>query len=185
MQTLAANLASNVRRLRAERDLSQQRMAEISGVPRPTWASLETGAANPTLAILSKVAAALQVSIEELITAPLNDVQLIPASQVRARKKQGAILRPLLPVELPGFEISRLELAPDGHMVGVPHTSGTREYLNCETGSVKLVANGEHWVLTAGDMLVFRGDQRHSYHNENSRHISVAVSIVCFALRSD
>ena len=34
-----------------------QRMAALSGIPRPTWASLESGDANPTLAVLTRAAA--------------------------------------------------------------------------------------------------------------------------------
>lgn len=49
---VATNLAGNIRKLREERGLSQQRMADLSGMPRPTWASLESGSANPTLAVL-------------------------------------------------------------------------------------------------------------------------------------
>jgi transcriptional regulator with XRE-family HTH domain len=51
MNDLRANLGSNVRRLREARGLSQQRIAQLSDIPRPTWASLESGAANPTLAV--------------------------------------------------------------------------------------------------------------------------------------
>ncbi|MCH8335188.1 MAG: hypothetical protein IIC61_04765 [Proteobacteria bacterium] len=36
-------------------------------------------------------------------------------------------------------------------------------------------------VTDPGDMLVFRGDQRHSYHNLDTKRISVAISVVCFA----
>ena len=51
MVDLRRNLADNVRRLREAHRMSQQRMADLSGLPRPTWASLESGAANPTLTI--------------------------------------------------------------------------------------------------------------------------------------
>ncbi len=181
MEGLRSNLGANVRRLREARDLSQQRMAELSGMPRPTWASLESGGANPTLMVLARAATVLQVSIEELISAPRTAARLLRAGEVRARTRQGATIRPLLPEELPGTEISRMELVPGGHMVGVPHTAGTREYLTCERGRIELVASGEHWVLKPGDMLVFRGDQRHSYHNRDPKRFSVAISVVCFA----
>lgn len=181
MEDLRANLSANVRRLREARDLSQQRMAEISGIPRPTWASLESGAANPTLAVLTSAATALQVSIEELISAPRATVRLLRADQVRTRNRQGAKLRPLLPEDISGLDISRMELSPGGHMVGVPHTAGTREYLTCERGRIELVASGERWTLEAGDMLVFRGDQPHSYHNLDAKRATVAISVVCFA----
>lgn len=181
MDDTARHLAENVRRLREMRGLSQQRIATLCGVPRPTWASLESGSANPTLAVLSRVAAALQVSIEELIGAPRTSARLFRAGEIRQRKRQGARLRPLIPEAIPGLEISRMELAPGGHMIGVPHTPGTREYLSCERGIIQLIASGERWSLEAGDMLVFRGDQRHSYRNEDAAVPAVAVSVVCFA----
>jgi transcriptional regulator with XRE-family HTH domain len=178
---LRANLAGNVRRLREARGLSQQRMARLSGIPRPTWASLESGGANPTLAVLSRAAAALQVSIEELVGPPRTAARLFRAAEVRERRRQGGILRPLLPEAIPGLDISRMEIAPGGHVVGVPHTPGTREYLTCERGRIRLVASGERWELAPGDALVFRGDQRHSYHNPDPRRPALAITVVCFA----
>ncbi len=183
MDDLQKNLGGNIRRLREAHGLSQQRMAELSGIPRPTWASLESGAANPTLAVLSKAAVALQVSIEELVGAPRTEVQHFKAADIRVRKRQGVSIRPLVPEPITGLEIIRMQLDPGGRMIGVPHTSGTREYLTCEQGRIELIVSGEHWLLATGDMIVFRGDQQHSYHNPDSTNESVAISVVCFAGR--
>jgi transcriptional regulator with XRE-family HTH domain len=181
MDDAAANLAANLRRLREARGLSQQAMAGLSGIPRPTWASLESGGANPTLAVLKRAASALQVSIEELIGPPRTAARLFPAAEVASRRRQGALLRPLLPETIPGLDISRMELAPGGRLSGIPHTPGTREYLTCERGRIELIASGERWELGAGDALVFRGDQRHAYRNLDARAPAVAISVVCFA----
>ncbi len=161
--------------------MSQQRMADLSGLPRPTWASLESGAANPTLNVLSKAAQALQVSIEELVGAPRNEIEYIRAADVKERRRQGARIRPLVPEALAGLEFSRMELEPSGRMAGVPHTPGTREYLTCESGRIELIVAGDHWLLEPGDMLVFRGDQLHSYRNPDARKKTIAISVVCFA----
>ena len=123
---------------------------------------------------------ALQVSIEELVGAPRTEVQHFRAADIHQRSRQGARIRPLVPEAISGLEISRMEFAPKGHLVGVPHTPGTREYLTCERGRIELRAAGERWSLETGDMLVFRGDQRHSYHNPDGR-IAVAIAVVCFA----
>jgi transcriptional regulator with XRE-family HTH domain len=181
MSEIKRNLAENIRRLRESRSLTQQQLANLSGIPRPTWASLETGAANPTLTVLSKAASAFNVSIEELVGPPRSEFNFIPAANVRQRKHHGACVRPLVAEAIPGLEITRTELEPGGSMVGIPHKTGTREYLTCERGRVELVAGGEHHVLNEGDMLVFRGDQRHSYINPDKRRKSVSVSVVCFA----
>ena len=153
MDGLQKNLADNIRRLREAHGLSQQRMAELSGIPRPTWASLESGAANPTLVVLSKAAVALQVSIEELVGAPRTEIQHFRAADIRERRRQGVTVRPLIPEAIAGLEISRMQLDPGGRMIGVPHTNGTREYLTCERGRIELIVSGEHWVLETGDMI--------------------------------
>ena len=176
-----SNLAPNVRRLREARGASQQRMATLSGMPRPTWASLESGSANPTLGVLTRAAAALQVSIEELIGPPRTACRRFAARDIPIRRRGDGRLRALLPEAIPGLEVARMEIDPGGQVAGVPHTPGTREYLTCEQGRIELVASGERFELGAGEVLVFRGDQRHSYRNPDPRRPAVAISVVCFA----
>jgi quercetin dioxygenase-like cupin family protein len=65
-------------------------------------------------------------------------------------------------------------------MAGVPHTPGTREYLTCERGSVELAVAGERYTLAEGDVVTFRGDQRHGYHNPG-KVVAVAYSVIAFA----
>ncbi len=177
---LATNLADNLRGLREARGLTQQQMAKIAGVPRPTWSNLESGSANPTVAVLVKVANAIQVRVEELIGPPRATATLFPAASLPTRKRGKVTVRKLLPEPLAGLEIERMELAPGGTMTGVPHTPGTREYLTCERGTVTLSAAGQSWCLAAGDVVAFRGDQKHSYRN-TGRSAAVAYAIVAFS----
>lgn len=165
MDDLASRLAANLRELRERRGHTQQQMARIAGVPRATWANLESGSGNPTLHVLHRVAGALQVSIEELLSTPPARCQLYPAGKLPVRRRGMAELRKLLPDSIPGMEIDRMELPPGGRMPGVPHTPGTREYLTCEQGQITLLVEGERFVVGTGDVVVFEGDQRHSYLN--------------------
>jgi len=65
-------------------------------------------------------------------------------------------------------------------MTGVPHTPGTREYLTVEQGTIELRVSGESYVLAEGDVVMFRGDQRHAYRNLHTR-ASIAYSVIAFA----
>ena len=85
------HLAENIKQLREARGLTQERAARVSGVPRPTWATLESGSANPTLAVLIKVAGALQVSIEELIGPPRSTGKLFRAHEIRTRTRGSVV----------------------------------------------------------------------------------------------
>jgi XRE family transcriptional regulator, regulator of sulfur utilization len=176
----ADNLARNLLQLRAARGATQQQLARLAGVPRPTWANLESGAANPTLSVLMKVAAALQVSVEELIAPPRASARHVPAASVPVKQRGGVLIRKLLPEPIAGMEMDRLELPPGASMTGVPHTPGTREYLTCESGTIELTASGERYQLEPGDVVVFRGDQKHGYRNPG-RARAIAYSVVALA----
>ncbi|HEU0203694.1 MAG TPA: helix-turn-helix transcriptional regulator, partial [Burkholderiaceae bacterium] len=121
---LGTRVAANVKQLREARGLSQEQMAKIAGLPRATWTHLESGAANPTLAVLHRAAAALQVTIEELLATPHVGGELFRREALRTRTQGQARVRRLLPHAIPGMEMDRIELPPGGRMPGVPHTPG-------------------------------------------------------------
>jgi transcriptional regulator with XRE-family HTH domain len=177
---IAAHLARNLKSLRDARGLTQLQMAKLSGLPRATWANLESGAGNPTLAVLHRAAAALQVSIEELISTPHGAVRFHASGSLPARTRGAVTLKRLLPDPIPGMELDRMALPPGARMTGVPHTPGTREYLTCERGELRLAVAGETWTLAPGDVVSFRGDQRHSYANPG-RELAVGYSVVILA----
>jgi transcriptional regulator with XRE-family HTH domain len=176
-EDLSGRLARNIRSLREGRGASQVELAKLAGVPRATWGNLESGAGNPTLQVLYRVANALSVSLEELLAAPRSSARHYPAAALPAKLRGAVRVRKLLPDPLPGMEFDRMELPAGTRMTGIPHTPGTREYLACEVGEIALVASGERYLLQRGDVVVFRGDQRHSYENPGQR-LAVGYSAV-------
>jgi quercetin dioxygenase-like cupin family protein len=157
--------------------MTQEQMSRISSIPRPTWANIESGASNPTLSVLVKVANALQVPVEELIGPPRAVVKLYKAETLAVSVRGRVKLRKLLPDVIAGLEIDRMEFPGGAYMAGVPHTPGTREYLTCESGAIQLSVAGESWELKPGDVVVFRGDQKHGYRNPGTQ-TAVAYSVV-------
>lgn len=65
---LLANLARRIRTLRAQRGMTRKQLAEQSGVSVPYLARVEGGVGNVSLALLHKLASALNVSIEALLS---------------------------------------------------------------------------------------------------------------------
>jgi quercetin dioxygenase-like cupin family protein len=130
--------------------------------------------------VLTLVANALSVRLEELLGPPKASARLVRAAELPTRQRGQVSVRRLLPESMPGLDLERMELAAGARMTGVPHTPGTREYLTCERGEVVLSAAGQQWSLQPGDVVVFRGDQKHGYHNPG-RNIAVAYSVIAFA----
>lgn len=164
-ESASSNLANSLRQLREIRGLTQRQLAALAEVPRPTLANLESGSANPTLHVLLRLAGALQVSLDELVSPPRAMARHYRAAELPTELRGQVAVRALLPDHLPGVLVERLEIPQRAGMRGSPHKPGTREYLACESGRVQLSASGQTWALEPGDVVVFRGDQKHGYRN--------------------
>jgi transcriptional regulator with XRE-family HTH domain len=80
--------ASNVRRLRAERGLSQEEVAHLAGIDRTYVSALERGVYAASLDVLEQIAAALDVEPAELLTTLRKGSQ--PAKSPRGKKARGS-----------------------------------------------------------------------------------------------
>ena len=71
-------LAANLRRLRIARRLSLSELARATGMSKATLSSVESGRSNPTVETLAALAAALRVSLGELLEEPpLDEVRIV------------------------------------------------------------------------------------------------------------
>lgn len=57
----------NIRRIRREKELSQEKLAELAGLDPKTIIQIEGGRRNPTLGSLQKIAKALKVDLIDLL----------------------------------------------------------------------------------------------------------------------
>ncbi|AKJ31424.1 helix-turn-helix domain-containing protein [Caldimonas brevitalea] len=178
----SAHLARNLTSLRHARRLTQDALATASALPRSTIANLESGEANPSLAVLVKVAGALGVPIDELLAAPRAKVRKWSARDIGVRVRgRGVTERDLLPEPVPDEMMSVMDFEPGGVLGGTPHLPGTREFFTCLDGRVTLFVAGESYELDSGEVLAFPGNVRHSYQNPDAQRPARGVSVVVFA----
>ena len=178
----ASHLARNLASLRHTRSLTQDALAKAAAVPRSTIANLESGAGNPSLVVLVKVAAALGVPIDELLASPRAMVRRWPASEVATRQKgRGVSIRELVPEPVPDEMMEVMDFEPGAVMGGTPHLPGTREFFTCLDGRVNLMVAGTRYELAEGDVLAFPGNQPHSYQNADAQLPARGISVVVLA----
>ena len=177
--TVSAYLAHNLSMLRQQRNMSQQQLSQRAGIPRSTITHMESGDGNPSLNNLCKLAAALNVGIEELLSRPRNAVTLLRAADIPVLSRAAGKVRvhKLMPDKVRGIEIDRVEIKPNSTMGGKPHIGGSKEYLMTLAGELVVSVAGEDHTVRAGDVLAFPGDQRHSYRNPSSKRAE-ALSVV-------
>jgi|SRR5690606_813153 len=143
----STRLAANIKRLREEAGLSQKGLAELSGVPRPTIAHLESGQANPTLSVVMKVAAALCVNIDGLMEegeAPI--VLLSPRALPTQRTSRVRRVKVLSAGTLRDPEMERITVKAGGR-VRVAASSRSRALVLCERGEFSIVAGPQNAQL--------------------------------------
>ncbi len=172
-------LAINLLALRKKKGLSQNQLSERADIPRSTITHMESGEGNPSLTNLCKLAAALSISIEELLSRPRNECTLLKATKVPVLNRSSGKVRvhKLMPDAVRGIEIDKLEIQGNSSMSGRPHLLGSKEYLMTLTGEIIASVDGDDYTVGAGDVLAFPGDQRHGYRNRKSRP-AVALSVV-------
>ena len=61
-------LAQNIKKLRLKKALSQEKLARLANIANATLIKIESGAAKePTITTVTKIAVALEISIDELV----------------------------------------------------------------------------------------------------------------------
>lgn len=179
LENSAKYLALNLSTLRKKRGLSQAQLAARSDLPRSTISHFESGTGNPSLQNLIKLSASLQISIEELLSAPHSDIRITKSDKVPVQVRQNgqAQIYKLLPANLTGTEFDRIELTTNGRMAGVPHLDGTKEFFICQEGEIQISVSGQKFLLASGDVLSFQGNQPHSYVNKGKTK-AIGFSVV-------
>jgi transcriptional regulator with XRE-family HTH domain len=136
----STRLAGNMKRLREQAGLSQQALAEQSGVPRPTIAHLESGQANPTLNVVLRVASALGVTIDGLVDpgeAPI--VVYSPRTLPTERTSRLRRVKIMASSQVREPEIERITVKAGGR-IHVRASSSAPAVLVCERGEFSILS---------------------------------------------
>lgn len=177
-----------VRALRDAMGLSLRDLAERSGVSAPMLSQVERGETSPTLAVATKIAAGLDLTLSQLLRLDESPhVVVTPAGNRRTVRRDGHTVEELTP-PLPGqrADVSLHALAP-GAGTGGPgdppmHEPGSRETAFVLEGGITLFVDGDRHALAAGDSVTFDADLPHHFENEGDESARM-VAVIAAGLR--
>ncbi|MFB9948465.1 helix-turn-helix domain-containing protein [Rhizobium puerariae] len=167
---ITTRTGQNLRRLRTRRGYSLDRLAKIAGVSRAMLGQIETGKSSPTLSILSKIAAALDIPCAALI-ADRESSPIICITRARSKilsSSEGRFqTRALFPFEGERkVEFYELRISPHHAENADAHHPGTVENLVVAQGTVEIIAGRQPpHILGEGDAILFEADVPHIYRN--------------------
>ncbi|ROO88981.1 XRE family transcriptional regulator [Actinocorallia herbida] len=154
-------VAGNVRRIRLARGMSLRELAETTGVSKALLSQIERGVANPTIDVLSRVAAALGESFVELARPRMAGPEVLRAEPgVRAEQAVRTLFGSW---ERRRFEISEGYIPPGTRSVKNAHGPDTVEYAYLVSGSVTVAAGDWSVELAPGDAIRFGAEHDHVY----------------------
>ena len=86
------NLQNTIKRVRLEKGMTQQELADMTGISRPNIARLETSEKNPTVATLEKVCSALGIEIGAVMEKPAAPVDYGTIMDGYIREQQASLV---------------------------------------------------------------------------------------------
>ena len=162
-------MGRNLKRLRRRRGHSIERLARLSGVSRAMISQIELGRSVPTIALLWKLARALEVPFAALTseTGAGGTVVLRGSKAKTLTLADGAFTsRALFPFDSERrVEFYQLTLAGHGVEIAQPHAAGTVENLVVAVGEIEIDVAGAVHRLQPDDAILFEADVPHSYRN--------------------
>ena len=162
-------VAENIKRIRKSKKLSLERTAALSGVSRSMLSQIERGEANPSVAILGKLAEALKVPAEILLE---NDdfISLLLSREpdnIPKRLDGGKVLlRPSMPYDgVTRQESFFLDLYISAHYRPELSGPGCVCHAPVMSGTVSLTAEDQEFQLMERDALRFAADRPYAFVN--------------------
>ncbi|MBM3667534.1 MAG: helix-turn-helix domain-containing protein [Actinobacteria bacterium] len=187
-ETNGPEVGARVKALREAMDLSLRDLAERSGVSAPMLSQVERGETSPTIAVASRIASGLDLSLSQLLRLDEGrHVVITRSNQRRTRRRRGHVVEELSP-PLPGqrADVSIHTLgagAATGDADDPPvHEPGSRETAVVLEGAIDLFIDGERHELADGDSVTFDADLPHHFEN-NGKSDTRLFAVVAAGLR--
>jgi XRE family transcriptional regulator, regulator of sulfur utilization len=158
-------VAANMRRARLVRGMSLRDLSAGTGLSTALLSQIERATANPTIAALTRIARAVDLTFAELIRAEVTQPHVVRADPTIPGVARARMLFSMM--ERRRFEVHEGELPAHQEGVSSEHGRGSVEYGYVVSGAVTATVDGRTYVLEAGDAIEFSGSMSHSYSTDS------------------
>lgn len=171
-------IASNLKRIRTERQLSLGKLSEICGVSKVMLGQIERGESNPTINTIWKIAGGLKVPYTALIDEPIKNNILIKKEDSMKQESSDNNYRVYCYFASSvnrNFELFTVELDGNSSYESNSHGEKTQEYIIVYNGQLSLTVDNTNYILNVGDSIVFDASKPHSYSNLHDDMVQMAL----------
>lgn len=160
-------VSTRIRERRQDRRLSLDRLAALADVSKGMLVQIENGQANPSIATLCKVAAALGASVADLVqVSGQHPAEVLPAGAPRLlwRGPKGGSATLLVGSAGPDMlELWSWQLCAGERYDAPAHPQGTEELIHVVRGRLALIFGDVSYIIESGGSAVAHTDRPHAY----------------------
>lgn len=164
-------ISNNLKRLRAERNLSLSALSELSGVSKVMIGQIERGESNPTINTIWKIAHGLKVPYTYIIDEHVTENILVERDSITCQcsdDKKYRIYPYFSMSPNRNFELFTAEIDAHSSYYSKGHLEKSNEYILVFQGEVLLEIDNTTYKLKDGDCLQFDSSNPHSYINDSN-----------------
>jgi len=177
-------VANRIRSWRKEKKLSLDELSRRASVSKGMLVEIEKGTANPSIAILCKLAAALGASVADIVNVssePLVHIIEEEAIPMLWQGPQGGYARLLAGTAGPDMiELWQWEMQPGERFTSPGHPAGTFELLHVNEGVLTLTVEETVTQISHGASAVAKTEAAHGYANEGDTVLRFTMTVAEF-----
>jgi len=181
-------LGEVIRRIRRDKGLTLQQVADITGLSVPYLSQVENDQGNPTLLSLRRIAAALETSVFSLMAQDeLNEpTSVLIRAGKRTRMEVPDFQYAAYELLTSSFQSARIqavlgELAPGGSSCEEPMSHGqweAEEWVYVLDGQLEFTIDNRVHQLGPGDSIHFRPALPHMWRNLSETEKALIISVM-------
>ncbi|AIO43913.1 helix-turn-helix domain-containing protein [Burkholderia cenocepacia] len=181
VETVSAAVADRIKAYRKERKVSLDELSRRAGVSKGMLVEIEKRVANPSIAILCRISAALGVSVADIVNvASVPTMRLIVGKDIPTlwSGPEGGSARLLAGTSGPNMiELWCWELEPGERFESPGHPQGTLELFHVEHGTLTVQVDGAELRVPAGCSAVARTEPPHCYANNEGTKLRFTMVV--------
>ncbi|MBF6174173.1 helix-turn-helix domain-containing protein [Nocardia blacklockiae] len=181
-------LGERIQRLRHDRGLTLQALADLSSVSVSMLSAVERGDKAPTVVVLDRIATGLGIRLSALVSGPDAERVIVRRASEQDVVAESGWERTVLTPVVPGvnFEWIRSTLPPGCVPGEYPsYAPGSHEFIYAESGTVTLTVDGDRVIdLNPGDSVYLAADSTLHYANHTDQPCTYYVAALIMRPRS-
>lgn len=174
-------VSQRIKLYRSQKKLSLDELSRRSGVSKGMLVDIEACRANPSIALLCKIAAAMNVSVADVVNvASEPTVHLIDRDEIPVlwQGEKGGSAKLLAGTSGPDMlELWQWVMHSGEAFVSSGHPAETCELLFVNRGQLTLRVDGRDYLIEEGCSAVARTDMPHAYMNETRDALEFTMTV--------